>query len=251
MYLLSLHVDTIASSVYWLDFDTIASSVDWFDYSTLLFNCPYCRKFLFKLPSTNRKKCLEGHHFGVIFGCFEKGGNGGTQQPWVFLLKTIILGCEMGVPPFTETPKFKFWRLFFSWGPSMPFYTKTTPENNIPSKNAGPSGELFLLKSHPAFTGGDGRKNFSHHKTRTRNFNELILYQKWMVFLEHGSRSGFKYVHFWYLFVEFQGGTLDGRNPAPGDMENIPLFTWFYTSQVVVWISSINSITKMKRPRYL
>ena len=29
--------------------------------------------------------------------------------------------------------------------------------------------------------------------------------------------------------------TADGRNPAPGDMENIVLFTWFYTSQVVVW----------------
>ena len=27
---------------------------------------------------------------------------GGTQQPWVFLLKMIILGCEMGVPPFPE-----------------------------------------------------------------------------------------------------------------------------------------------------
>ena len=33
--------------------------------------------------------------------------NGGTQQPWVFLLKMIILGCEMGVPPFTETPLYK------------------------------------------------------------------------------------------------------------------------------------------------
>ena len=30
--------------------------------------------------------------------------NGGTQQPWVFLLKMIILGCEMGIPPFKETP---------------------------------------------------------------------------------------------------------------------------------------------------
>ena len=25
-------------------------------------------------------------------------------NPWVFLLKMIILGCDMGVPPFTETP---------------------------------------------------------------------------------------------------------------------------------------------------
>ena len=27
--------------------------------------------------------------------------------------------------------------------------------------------------------------------------------------------------------------TVDGRNPAPVDMVNIPLFSWFYTSQVV------------------
>ena len=31
------------------------------------------------------------------------------------------------------------------------------------------------------------------------------------------------------------GDTVDGRNPAPVDMVNIPLFTGFYTSQVVVW----------------
>ena len=30
--------------------------------------------------------------------------NGGTKQPWGFLLKMIILGSEMGVPPFKETP---------------------------------------------------------------------------------------------------------------------------------------------------
>ena len=30
-------------------------------------------------------------------------------------------------------------------------------------------------------------------------------------------------------------GTVDGRNRAPVDMVNIPLFTGFYTSQVVVW----------------
>ena len=29
------------------------------------------------------------------------------------------------------------------------------------------------------------------------------------------------------------GGTVDGRNPAPVDMENPPLFSGFYTSQVV------------------
>ena len=36
-----------------------------------------------------------------------------------------------------------------------------------------------------------------------------------------------------------EGTTVDGRNPAPADMVNTPLFTGFYTSQ---WcrISSIN-----------
>ena len=34
--------------------------------------------------------------------------------------------------------------------------------------------------------------------------------------------------------------TVDGRNPAPVDMVNIPFVTWFYTSQVVSRISSIN-----------
>ena len=29
--------------------------------------------------------------------------------------------------------------------------------------------------------------------------------------------------------------TVDGRNPAPGDMVNIPLFAGFHTSRVVVW----------------
>ena len=33
------------------DFLAIASSFCWLDYPTLLFNCPYCGKFLFKLPS--------------------------------------------------------------------------------------------------------------------------------------------------------------------------------------------------------
>jgi len=29
--------------------------------------------------------------------------------------------------------------------------------------------------------------------------------------------------------------TVNGRNPTPVDMANVPLFTGFYTSQVVVW----------------
>ena len=35
--------------------------------------------------------------------------------------------------------------------------------------------------------------------------------------------------------------TVDGKNPTPVDMVNIPLFTGFYTSRVVSRISSINS----------
>ena len=45
--------------------------------------------------------------------------------------------------------------------------------------------------------------------------------------------------HHLYVYV---GPTVDGRNPAPVDMENIPLFIGFYTSQVVSQISAINSI---------
>ena len=37
--------------------------------------------------------------------------------------------------------------------------------------------------------------------------------------------------------------TVDGRNPAPVGMVNIPLFTGFYTSRWLFGISSINSIT--------
>ena len=37
----------------------------------------------------------------------------------------------------------------------------------------------------------------------------------------------------WVMEDFFLIDTLDGRNPAPVDMVNIPLFTGFYTSQVV------------------
>ena len=44
--------------------------------------------------------------------------------------------------------------------------------------------------------------------------------------------------------MTFFSNTVDGRNPAPVDMVNIPLFTRFYTSQVVVGnLWSINSIS--------
>ena len=40
--------------------------------------------------------------FGWVSYGFPK--NAGTQQPWVFLLKLIIFGVVLGVPPFKETP---------------------------------------------------------------------------------------------------------------------------------------------------
>ena len=42
---------------------------------------------------------------------------------------------------------------------------------------------------------------------------------------------------------QLQVDTVDGRNPAPVDRQFIPLFTGFYTSQVVSRISPINSST--------
>ena len=35
------------------------------------------------------------------------------------------------------------------------------------------------------------------------------------------------------LHIAIVSDTLDGQNPAPVDMVNIPLLTWFCTSQVV------------------
>ena len=46
-------------------------------------------------------------------------------------------------------------------------------------------------------------------------------------------------VHIW--LSPLPSNTVDGRNPASVDMVNIPLFTGFYTCQVVSRISSINS----------
>ena len=64
-----------------LDFDTIASSVDWLNYSTLLFNCPYCRKFLFKLPSiicsTPKNPLVGPSEFGCFGTCMNRSGRFG------------------------------------------------------------------------------------------------------------------------------------------------------------------------------
>ena len=45
--------------------------------------------------------------------------------------------------------------------------------------------------------------------------------------------------------------TVDGRNPAPVDMVNIPLFVGFQTSQVVSRISAINSSIAVGRSAFL
>ncbi len=37
------------------------------------------------------------------------------------------------------------------------------------------------------------------------------------------------------MYVHISPLTVDGRNPAPVDVENLPLFTRFFTFQVVVW----------------
>ena len=54
-----------------------------------------------------------------------------TQQPWDFLLNMIILGCEMGVPPFKETP------ISFH----MPIFTRGggCPGGNEPTANGANS----------------------------------------------------------------------------------------------------------------
>ena len=46
--------------------------------------------------------------------------------------------------------------------------------------------------------------------------------------------------HLYQTCIPFFGGyfctgTVDGKNPAPVDMVNIPLFTGFHTCQVIVW----------------
>ena len=48
--------------------------------------------------------------------------------------------------------------------------------------------------------------------------------------------------HLTYCRLEFQQIWLMGKNPAPVDMVNIPLFSGFYTSQVVQDFCSINSM---------
>ena len=58
---------------------------------------------------------------------------------------------------------------------------------------------------------------------------------------------GMKYLHLenpraaqWVILLLNLGPTGDGSNPAPVDMENIPLFIGFHIQQVVSRISSIN-----------
>ena len=52
---------------------------------------------------------------------------------------------------------------------------------------------------------------------------------------------------------EIYGATVDGSNPAPVDMANIPLFIGFHTSQVVVWDFSpqqYHGVSEKKIPKH-
>ena len=56
-------------------------------------------------------------------------------------------------------------------------------------------------------------------------------------------------IHWKGLIIDVSPGisychTVDGRNPAPVDMENLPLFTGFYLSQVVSRISEPSTIVR-------
>ena len=53
-------------------------------------------------------------HMSIIYVYNHMGvsQNGGTQQPWVFLLKNGHFGGVLGVPPFKETPIYYIYTLF-------------------------------------------------------------------------------------------------------------------------------------------
>ena len=52
-----------------------------------------------KKPSGMRfRKALGLQVIGMMKGHMDVSENSGTQQPWVFLLKMIILGCFGGTP---------------------------------------------------------------------------------------------------------------------------------------------------------
>ena len=67
--------------------------------------------------------------------------NGGTQQPWVFLLKMIILGV-LGVPPFKETPIWRCddWNLHGNQTRHFPT-RRTRPANPVAKRTNRPRGE--------------------------------------------------------------------------------------------------------------
>ena len=88
-------------------------------------------------------------------GGFLKWWYRGTQQPWVFLLKMIILG-EMGVRPFKETPKKSLGCLgFLHWeglipGRGLDHYTFFFSHMDF--------GSFHLLESHYSSTIWKGNK---------------------------------------------------------------------------------------------
>ena len=77
-------------------------------------------------------------------------------------------------------------------------------------------------------------------------YNLIYIYIYYFYIL--GSSYSFLFTSISIIIVTYYHShlnTVDGRNPAPVDMVNIPLFTVYFTSQVVVWefwtINSINS----------
>ena len=86
--------------------------------------------------------------------------NEGTQQPWVFLLKMMILGCEMGVPPFKETPIWQLWMFFLFPEITLPnkfhrtfFFSEKQPKliwNSRPFDSPKTSSYLAQLPSQQA-----------------------------------------------------------------------------------------------------
>ena len=82
-----------------------------------------------------------GGGWGVdpTYGCFLKWWVSPTN-PWVFLLKAIILGCEMGVPPFKETT-------IYNWESKGP----TPPKGQHPPQEIAGLQGVFVRNHHCPF----------------------------------------------------------------------------------------------------
>ena len=70
----------------------------------------------------------------------------------------------------------------------------------------------------------------------------------WQVFLLLVSGNTCRIIP--WLGGSWLGQLMEEIRQSPVDMEKLPLFTWFYTSQVVSRISSINRITPIYKPKW-